>query len=101
MIFSWNQKSEEERISLLELFHASDSDPTRKNGIHGCNELSDAENWENGRGGWQTIISSAPQLNHLDQKPIFWDERLYAEAWSVVSAVNFKNDEHVIPVYLP
>jgi hypothetical protein len=37
----------------------------------------------------------------LDQKPVFWDERLYAEAWSVVSAVNFKNDEHVIPVYLP
>jgi hypothetical protein len=36
LIFSWNQKSEEERISLLELFHASDSDPTRKNGIHGC-----------------------------------------------------------------
>jgi hypothetical protein len=94
-------KSEEERISLLELFHASDFDPTRKNGIHGCNELSDAENWGNGRGGWQTIISSAPQLNHLDQKPVFWDERLYAEAWSVVSAVNFKDDEHVIPVYLP
>ncbi len=62
---------------------------------------SDAENWGNGRGGWQTIISAAPQLNHLDQKPVFWDERLYAEAWSVVSAVNFKNDEHVIPVYLP
>jgi hypothetical protein len=37
----------------------------------------------------------------LDQKPVFWDERLYAEAWSDVSAVNFKNDEHVIPVYLP
>ncbi len=66
-----------------------------------CNELSDAENWGNGRGGWQTIISSAPQLSHLDQKPVFWDERLCAEAWSVVSAMNFMNDEHVIPVYLP
>jgi hypothetical protein len=99
--FLLESKSDEERISLLELFHASDFNLTRKNGIHGCNELSDADKLGKGRGGWQTIISSAPQLNHLDQKPVFWDERLYAEAWSVVSAVNFKDDEHVIPVYLP
>jgi hypothetical protein len=32
----FESKSEEERISLLELFHASDFDSTRKNGIHGC-----------------------------------------------------------------
>jgi hypothetical protein len=29
-------KSEEERISFLELFQASDFDSTRKNGIHHC-----------------------------------------------------------------
>ncbi|XP_024525801.1 dynein assembly factor 1, axonemal [Selaginella moellendorffii] len=30
----------------------------------------------------KTVISSLPKLNHLDDRPVFWDERLCAEAWA-------------------